>query len=69
MSTRLHRFTARIAQEGDLYVAQCVEVDVASQGPTVEAAVAALREALELRFDGEPVPSDLPTVERFDVAV
>jgi predicted RNase H-like HicB family nuclease len=43
-------FTASIAQEGDWYVAQCVEVDVASQGETEEEAVANLGEALELHF-------------------
>lgn len=44
------KFTAVVTPEGDSYVAQCAEEDVASQGRTVEAAVAALQEALELRF-------------------
>ncbi len=62
------RFTAVITHEGDWYVAQCVEVNVASQGPTPAQAVDALREALELRFEGEDLP-ELPQVEHFEVAV
>jgi predicted RNase H-like HicB family nuclease len=41
-------FTAAIHREGDLYVALCPELDVASQGRTVEEARANLREAVEL---------------------
>lgn len=44
--TRL--FTAAIHREGDAYVAICPELDVASQGGTVEEAKANLREAVEL---------------------
>lgn len=40
--------TAILEREGDLYVALCPELDVASQGPTVEAAMANLKEAVEL---------------------
>ena len=46
MSTRM--FTAAIHREGDGYVALCQELDVASQGDTVEQARANLREAVEL---------------------
>ncbi|MGH9381234.1 MAG: type II toxin-antitoxin system HicB family antitoxin [Thermoanaerobaculia bacterium] len=42
------RYTAWIEREGDGYVALCPELDVASQGATVEEAVANLREAVEL---------------------
>ncbi len=41
--------TASVTKDGDWYVAQCSEVDVASQGETVENALANLREAIELR--------------------
>jgi hypothetical protein len=44
------RFTAHLWREGDLWVAQCLEVDVASQGETEEEALANLEEALELFF-------------------
>ena len=50
------RFSATLHKEGRLYVAQCVDVDVASQGGTVEEALANLREALLLYFEDEPVP-------------
>jgi predicted RNase H-like HicB family nuclease len=43
--------TALIERERDGYVALCPEVDVASQGETVEAARENLREALELFFE------------------
>ena len=41
-------FTAILEKEGDLYVALCPELDVASQGDSVEEASANLREAVEL---------------------
>lgn len=44
------RLTGLLYQDGDLWVAQCAEGDVASQGPTREAATAALVEALTLRL-------------------
>jgi predicted RNase H-like HicB family nuclease len=42
------RFTALIEREGDGYTALCPEVDVASQGNTIEEARDNLTEALEL---------------------
>ncbi|HYP52673.1 MAG TPA: type II toxin-antitoxin system HicB family antitoxin [Pyrinomonadaceae bacterium] len=44
-------FTASVWREGDWFVAQCLEVDVASQGETEDDALANLREALELHFE------------------
>ena len=41
-------YTGIIEREGDRYVALCPELDVASQGTTVEEAVSNLREAVEL---------------------
>ena len=41
-------YTGIIEREGDLYVALCPELDVVSQGATVEEATANLREAVEL---------------------
>jgi predicted RNase H-like HicB family nuclease len=49
MATR--RLTALIEREDDGYVALCPEVDVASQGETIEQARANLQEALELFFE------------------
>lgn len=45
------RMTAVIRREGDGFVALCPELDIASQGDTVEAARDNLREALELFFE------------------
>ncbi len=47
-------FTAAITHEGEWYVARCLEVEVTSQGHSVEEALANLREALELYFEDSP---------------
>ena len=47
----IHQLTAIIERENDGYVALCPEVDVASQGASVEEARDNLREALELFFE------------------
>lgn len=49
-------FTAILHQEGNLYVAECPEVGTASQGQTVEEAIANLREATELYLEEFPLP-------------
>lgn len=41
-------YTGILEREGDLYVALCPELDIASQGKTVEDATANLKEAVEL---------------------
>lgn len=46
-----HLLTAIIQAEGDGFVALCPEVDVASQGDTIEEARDNLRIALELFFE------------------
>ncbi len=65
------KLTAAITPEGDWYVARCLEVEVTSQGETVEQALANLREALELYFEDMPVPERLepPTVTSVEVEV
>ncbi len=45
------RLTALIEREGDVYVALCPELDIASQGDSIEAARRNLVEALELFFE------------------
>lgn len=55
-------FLATITKEGRWYVAKCLEVEVASQGTTVEEALANLKEALELYFEDEPVPTAEPVL-------
>lgn len=41
-------YTAILEREGDLFVSLCPELDIASQGRTVEEATANLKEAVEL---------------------
>lgn len=45
---QLQKFTAVIEREGDGYVSLCPELDIASQGDSVEEAKANLTEAIEL---------------------
>ena len=64
------RLTAAVTHEDDLYVAQCLEIDVASQGETIEEALANLREALELRLEDDPgirLPQEPPLITSVEV--
>ena len=45
------QFTAIIEREGDGYISLCPELDIASQGDTIEAAKQNLTEAVELFFE------------------
>jgi predicted RNase H-like HicB family nuclease len=45
------RLTAIVHREGDGLVALCPELDIASQGDSIEGAIANLREALELFYE------------------
>lgn len=45
------QFTAVIERENEGYVSLCPELDIASQGETVEEATANLKEAVELFFE------------------
>ncbi|MGH2505626.1 MAG: type II toxin-antitoxin system HicB family antitoxin [Ktedonobacterales bacterium] len=62
------RFTASVSQEGKWYVAQCLEVDVASQGETEAQAIENLREALELYFE-PPTPTIAPCIRSLEAEV
>lgn len=48
---QVRQFTAIIEREGERYVSLCPELDIASQGDTVEEARSNLAEALELFFE------------------
>jgi len=67
------RFTAILEKEGDMYVALCPELDVASQGSTIEEAKANLKEAVELFLesaDSEEIKQRLHTelfITQFEV--
>ena len=59
-------FTATVWQEGEWFVAQCREVDVASQGLTEDEALDNLREALELHYE-PPRATILPSIRKIEV--
>ena len=62
--------TATIHKENDIYVAECPEVGTASQGYTIEEAVANLKEATELYLEEFPVKSyEHPLVTTFEIPV
>ncbi len=48
---KIQQFTAVIEREDDMYVALCPELDIASQGESVEKARENLKEAIELFFE------------------
>lgn len=60
-------FTAHVWQEDNSYIAQCLEVDVASQGDTETEALTHLGEALSLHFT-PPLASRLPTLRPVEAA-
>ena len=67
--------TAIIERDGDTYVALCPELDIASQGTSIEQARANLKEALELFFETAD-PAEIKTrlhdevfVTRVEIAV
>ena len=53
MATRV--FSAVLHKEDDLWVAECPEAGTVSQGDTIEAAVANLKEATELYLEEFPL--------------
>ena len=63
-SRRKSKFTASISREGRWYVAQCLEIDVASQGRTEREAFHNLREALALHLE-QPSATLAPTIRGF----
>jgi predicted RNase H-like HicB family nuclease len=54
------QLTAIIEREGDGYVSLCPELDIASQGDTIEEARNNLREAIELFFQAAS-PNEIQT--------
>lgn len=54
-----YRFLAVIRKEGKCYVSLCPELDISSQGETIEKAIENLKEATELYLEDEDV--QIPT--------
>jgi len=61
-------FTAVVWKEGNWYVAQCREFEVASQGETKEEALDNLSEAIELHLSA-PIATILPEVISIEAEV
>jgi predicted RNase H-like HicB family nuclease len=62
------RFSGSIWQEGEWFIAQCVQVDVASQGANEDEALENLRDALELHFS-PPRATIVPHVRDIEVDI
>ncbi len=66
------RLTAAITHEGPWWVARCLEVEVTSQGESLEEARANLAEALALYFEDQPealAQAEPPIITAVDVDV
>jgi predicted RNase H-like HicB family nuclease len=61
-------YTARVWKEDGLFIAQCAEIDIASDGKTEDEALANLREALELYLE-PPTATVIPKVSSITVEV
>ncbi len=65
-------FTAIIRKGEKQYVALCPEVDVVSQGLTIEESLSNLKEAVELYIEEMGVPQEFKSkaaiIARFDIA-
>lgn len=60
--------TASVWKEGKWFVAQCLEVDIASQGRTKKQALENLVEAIALHFE-EPRATILPEVYKLQIQI
>ena len=67
-ATVIRNFTASVWQEGRWIVAQCCEIEIASQGRTPDEALANLSEAIELHFT-PPCATILPDVRSLQVEI
>ena len=47
----MKHFTATVQREGNLFVSQCLELDIASQGASRDEALSNLQEAVGLFFE------------------
>lgn len=61
-------FMAVLQQEGEVYVAECLEIGTAAQGRTIEDALSNLRRSTAAYLSNNPLPSLSPTlVTAFEV--
>jgi len=64
------KLSAIVHKEGKWYVSLCPELDVASQGKTIEEAIRNLQEAVELFLEDEDIsiPETAPIITMFEVS-
>jgi len=67
--TETFTFTVIVNKKGESYESLCLELDVTSQGETIEEAVTNLKEAVELYLDNEDIalPIKRPFMTTFEV--
>jgi len=67
----VYTLTAAVHQEEDWYIARCLELDVASQGESVDEALSNLREAVEAYLEevSEPAIEPTPLVTSFQIGM
>ena len=70
--------TAIVRKENPVYASWCPELDIASQGKTIETAIKNLKEAVQLYLEDEDVeipeelikyPEEQPTLTCFDLGI
>ena len=63
--------TVAITRDEEWFVARCLEVEVTSQGESLDEALANLREALELYFEDEDAPAEMahPLVTSIEIRI
>lgn len=68
--TELFTFSAMVQKENGKYVSSCLELDISSQGNTIEEAVSNLKETVELYIEKEDIalPVKRPFLTTFKVA-
>lgn len=62
IANKKYTLTAILYWEEDVYVAECPEVGTASQGETIEEAIANLKEATELYLEEFPIFDTSPRI-------
>ena len=60
------KFSASVWREGKWYIAQCLEIDIVSQGTSEQAALKNLSDALALHFS-PPVATKAPKIVPVEV--
>ena len=67
--TETFTLTAKVQKKGDWYISSCLELDISSQGETIEEAVSNLKEAVELyiEIEGIDLPVKRPFLTKFKV--